>query len=159
MRVCQERQEGSVLTTAFGLYDVRLREWAAGQQVTRRVFEHPRVMAGTPRRSNVTVTGEERHQDALASLHPDGVFNGVPVFAALEPSPISRGKYAGESGIDVRINGERVGELTKAMSDRYLPLVLAIAESGRIPAAKPWSQSRRKDDRWSCGCLRLERPD
>lgn len=84
----------------------------------------------------VTVTGEERHQDVLASFNPDGVFRGVPVFAALEPSPISRGKYAGEVGIEVKINGERVGELTKAMSDRYLPLVLAAVESGRVPGCE-----------------------
>jgi hypothetical protein len=84
---------------------------------------------------SVTVTREERHQDVLA-----GRCGRVAV--ALAPGPITSGKYAGQRGIEVRLDGRRVGELTRLMSQRYLPMVdEVVARGGRA------------------GCEALLRPD
>jgi len=64
------------------------------------------------------VTGEEDHQVELGSYaarHPhrlDAVFT-------LDYCVIQHGKYRGAKAIEVRLEGNRIGELTKAMTDRY----------------------------------------
>lgn len=80
----------------------------------------------------VTVTGEDGHQDVLAELAARGRgAERLPVFASLHRCTVSRGKYAGQGGIEVRIDGSRVGELTKLQADRYLPIVASAEEAGR----------------------------
>lgn len=82
----------------------------------------------------VTVVGEERHQESIGAIaRSDGV---VGVFASLAPCTIQKGKYAGAEGIEVRVNGDRVGELTKAMSDRYGPLIHSLAKDGKAPGCE-----------------------
>ena len=83
---------------------------------------------------HVTMTREELHQDALQRIAKDRQF--VPVFASLAPCTIEKGKYAGAEGLEVRIDGERVGELTKSMSDRYAELVRAVMASGKVPGCE-----------------------
>ncbi len=80
---------------------------------------------------NVTVTGEEKHQETLESIAAGR--DPVAVFASFAPCKIAKGKYAGAEGVEVRIDDDRVGELTKAMSDRYGPVVRAVAAGGRTP--------------------------
>lgn len=41
----------------------------------------------------------------------------------LRPSTVTRGRYRGDDAIEVVLDGERVGELTSAMSRRYRHLV------------------------------------
>jgi hypothetical protein len=72
----------------------------------------------------VSVTREEHHQDVLAG-------RGGRVAVALRPCTIRGGKYAGQRGIEVTLDGRRVGELTRLMSQRYLPMVDGIAAGGR----------------------------
>jgi hypothetical protein len=92
----------------------------------------------------VTVTGEEGHQDVLAGLAAQARgAERLPVFASLHRCTVGKGKYAGQDGIEVRIDGSRVGELTKLQSDRYLPTV-ATAEERAGPvgceASLTWSE-------------------
>ncbi|HEX8519819.1 MAG TPA: hypothetical protein VF667_09525 [Pseudonocardia sp.] len=72
----------------------------------------------------VAVTREEHHQDVLAG-------RSGPVVVGLRPCTIGAGKYAGERGVEVGLDGRRVGELTRQMSRRYLPLIDALAARGR----------------------------
>lgn len=71
----------------------------------------------------VTVTREEDHQDVLARRRGR-------VIAELVPAPITAGTHAGQDGIEVRIDGRRVGELTRRMAQRYGPQVAAITTRG-----------------------------
>ena len=41
------------------------------------------------------------------------------VWASLVPATVLKGKYAGQACVDVLIDDQRVGALTKTMSDRY----------------------------------------
>jgi hypothetical protein len=81
---------------------------------------------------DVTVTREQNHQAALAAYAPRARGHRRSVAVELAACRISSGKYAGGRGIEVRIDGRRIGELTHNMSQRYLPLVdEIIARSGR----------------------------
>jgi hypothetical protein len=80
----------------------------------------------------VTVTREEHHQSVLARYAPTpGRERGVT--AELVWCAIAAGKYKGQRGIEVRLDGQRVGELTFLMSQRYAPLVTQVhAHDGRV---------------------------
>jgi hypothetical protein len=85
-----------------------------------------------PGRRTVTVTKEERHQAALARhLAPDR--SSREVIAELDFCVIGEGKYRGSRAIEVALGGERVGELTLRMSERYAPLVDAVLARGGRP--------------------------
>jgi hypothetical protein len=84
---------------------------------------------------SVTVTREEHHQNVLAG-------RSGRVAVALQPWAIAAGKYAGQRGLEVTLDGRRVGELTRLMAERYLPLVDDIDARGR-----------------RAGCEALLRPD
>ncbi|WP_336159624.1 DUF4236 domain-containing protein [Amycolatopsis sp. VC5-11] len=72
----------------------------------------------------VTVTKEENHQRTLRHYH-SGVLRTI-VAAELAPSTVSSGKHKGSYAIEVRLDGQRVGELTAAMSARYRHLVTGV---------------------------------
>ena len=71
----------------------------------------------------VTVTREEHHQDVLAGRIG-------PAIAELRPCTIAAGKHAGQDGLEVLLDGRRVGELTRLMAQRYRPLVDEIRARG-----------------------------
>jgi len=75
-----------------------------------------------PADKQVTVTREEDHQDVLARHHRVGAAP-TPVTAELWSSRVSTGRHRGGYGVEVRMDGRRVGELTAAMSARYRHLV------------------------------------
>lgn len=79
----------------------------------------------------VTVTREEQHQNALARYAPaPGRERRVAVELAW--CVITAGKYKGQRAIEVRLDGNRVGELTYLMSQRYAPVVAQVnARGGR----------------------------
>jgi hypothetical protein len=83
----------------------------------------------------VAVTGEERHSDALSRycVAPGG---HLRLYATLELGAVTKGKHAGQLCIRVFLDGQPVGELTRAMSDRYLPLLQAVQTQGRVPACE-----------------------
>ena len=61
----------------------------------------------------VTVTREEHHQDVLAG-------RTGPTIAELRPCTITAGKHAGPNGLEVVLDGRRVGELTRLMAQPSL---------------------------------------
>jgi hypothetical protein len=85
---------------------------------------------------STTVTGEEDHQDVLRELAPAGTDPVRWETATLGFCPIAKGKYAGEQAIEVRLGGERVGQLTRAMSERYEKLVSDALDAGKTPICK-----------------------
>ena len=71
----------------------------------------------------VTVTREEHHQDVLSGRTGRAVVE-------LRPCPITSGKHAGQDGLEVVLDGRRVGELTRLMAQRYRPLVDHLTAGG-----------------------------
>lgn len=64
------------------------------------------------------VTGEEHHQQVLEPYALQGA--GVSyVYATLGWCDVATGKYKGARAIEVRVDGQRVGQLTRAMTERY----------------------------------------
>ncbi len=89
----------------------------------------PHDLVLLPAERTVTVTREEDHQDVLA-----GRTGRLAV--TLVPCAIAKGKHAGRVGLEVRLDGRRVGELTRLMSDRYLPVAGAVAARGGRPGCE-----------------------
>ena len=69
------------------------------------------------------MTREEHHQDVLAA-------RTGPVVAELRPCTITAGKHAGQDGLEVLLDGRRVGELTRLMAQRYRPMVDEVRARG-----------------------------
>ncbi|WP_197522967.1 hypothetical protein [Actinokineospora pegani] len=83
----------------------------------------------------VTVTREEHHQDVLSRwAHLAG--SPEVVAAELGWCTIAAGKYRGEKGVEVLVDGRRVGELTYLMSRRYAPLVSKVLVAGARPGCE-----------------------
>jgi hypothetical protein len=82
----------------------------------------------------VVVTGEEHHQGALVRYAPQGDGRPRQVAVELRFAPIRHGQYAGQRGIEVLLDGQRVGELTHRMALRYGPLVEHVLRGGGRPA-------------------------
>jgi hypothetical protein len=82
-----------------------------------------------PGEVTVTVTGEQHHQDVLSRYAvPGGVTRHVAV--NLTWCMIAAGKHRGQRGIEVRLDGYRVGELTFLMSQRYAPVLMHVESGG-----------------------------
>jgi hypothetical protein len=81
----------------------------------------------------VTVTREQDHQGALASLAASrpGPFC---LFAGLSVGTATAGKHAGQPVVQVAVNGTPVGELTAMQSERYAPLVEAAGAAAGCEA-------------------------
>ena len=71
----------------------------------------------------VTVTCEEHHQDVLSGRTGRAVVE-------LRPCLIASGKHAGQDGLEVVLDGRRVGELTRLMAQRYRPMVDHLTARG-----------------------------
>ena len=71
----------------------------------------------------VTVTREEHHQDVLSGRTGQAVVE-------LRPCTIASGKHAGQDGLEVVLDGRRVGELTRLMAQRYRPMVDDLTARG-----------------------------
>lgn len=83
-----------------------------------------------------TVVGEEHHQDRLRTWLNAGGAPSRVVVARLGRCTIASGKYAGRTAVEVLIDGGRVGQLTHAMTERYLPLLEAVERRGAPPTAE-----------------------
>ena len=83
----------------------------------------------------------------------------MPVIASPHACTDSGGKYAGETGIEARLDGQRIGELTKLQSDRHKQTVLSLVKNGRIhgcdgtlyPTDKGWQVELRPCSPWRRG--------
>jgi hypothetical protein len=78
----------------------------------------------------VTVTGEEKHQDVLGHLDI-AIDHPTTARVSLCFCTIARGKYAGQRAVEVRLDGQRVGELTRSMSQRYEQRIEAALAAGK----------------------------
>ncbi len=86
--------------------------------------------------TRVVLTGTPYHQDSLVwYTPPDG---GPPsqVVVELVPALLWSGDQAGWWGIEVRIDGYRVGELTHPEAGWYWPTVDRMLRAGRRPGAE-----------------------
>lgn len=83
----------------------------------------------------VTVAKASQHHDVIAPL-TQGTLLPAPLFASLVKTSIERGKYAGETTYEVRVNDKRIGELTKTMTERYSATVSQVATRGRAPGCE-----------------------
>lgn len=80
-----------------------------------------------------TVTKEMPHQAALFPYSPDSSTDIREVIAELGVCVATTGKYRGSPAVEVRLGGQRVGELTHLMSERYLGIVNQILDLGLKP--------------------------
>ncbi|MCW0215441.1 MAG: hypothetical protein OJJ54_18960 [Pseudonocardia sp.] len=87
-----------------------------------------------PRRT-IIVTQVEDHQDILADHAPVGS-ERREVLVELTFCTVSAGMYVGSRGIEVRLDGYRVGELTPTMSHRYAELLEQVYAAGQQPGAE-----------------------
>lgn len=90
--------------------------------------DEPVMLRGT---SLTNVSGEEDHQDVLAAALPVGL-DATYVYVTLDRCVVSTGKYLGQEAIEVRLENRRVGQLTRAMTDRYWSDVGPNLDSGRV---------------------------
>ena len=105
--------------------------------------DHPSDMELLPGEVEVTVTHEDHHQQVLAR-YPAGFDEPHRVLVQLGWCTVRSGKHRGQGAIEVRIGGERVGELTHLMSMRYAPMVDQIlARRGRPGCAGQVFRSER----------------
>lgn len=82
-----------------------------------------------PRSTIVQVTKEDEHSDALLKWVPTGG-HGV-LYASLHESA-SASAGAVKSVVEVRIDDERIGQLTPRMSQRFLPMIRHLASRGLV---------------------------
>jgi hypothetical protein len=79
-----------------------------------------------------TVTKEEDHQHTLSRYRPNSPTRPREVIASLGLCTIKGGKYKGQTAIEVRIDGQRVGQLTYAMTQRYIDVVTPLLDRGLL---------------------------
>lgn len=82
----------------------------------------------------VQITGEEHHMEALRTFG----LGGNPRHVAATLHVVEEPRRTGDPVrvIEVRLDGSRVGVMTKAMSEQVHDLVTYVAERGRTPVAR-----------------------
>jgi hypothetical protein len=83
-----------------------------------------------------TVTGEEQHQNVLQTLVSASTGAAWSETATLGFCAIAKGKYAGQQAIEVQLGGKRVGQLTRAMTERYERPVRDALDAGKTPICR-----------------------
>lgn len=80
---------------------------------------------------SLQVTGEERHQAVLSNyVSPEGDTLVLGTLAVIEPA-----RANAKSLVEVRIDGERIGQLTPASSQHFLPTIWHLHAQGATTAA------------------------
>lgn len=97
--------------------------------------DHPYTLL--PRSGIVQVTKEAQHFAELGPLVPA---NGHGVLYATLHRDVLRSARTTKDIVAVHVDGRRIGELTPAMSAKFLPLVDHIAARGLLPAC--WADVR-----------------
>jgi hypothetical protein len=82
----------------------------------------------------VQITGEEHHMDALRTF----VLGSVPRHVASTLHLVDEPRRSGGTTrvVEVRLDGERVGVMSRAMSDQIGDLVKFVVAQGRVPVAR-----------------------
>jgi hypothetical protein len=88
-----------------------------------------------PGGSAIQVQGEEDHMDVLESFGLGSAPRHVAATLHIIESQKTP-RSAVQMLVEVRLDGERVGVLTKGMSDQVRDLVTFVAEKGRVPVAR-----------------------
>lgn len=83
---------------------------------------------------SATVTGEEQHQDVLAAAIRNKPYS-IELFS-LGFCKIAKGKSVGLDAIEVFLDGQRVGQLTRMITERYENAVEQIVADGKVPYAQ-----------------------
>lgn len=83
----------------------------------------------------VVLAGVEHHQPALAPWAPFADELPRHVAVELRPAPVTIGYDAGRPGVEVLLDGWRIGELAPTPAERYLPHVHDVLARGDRPAA------------------------
>ncbi|QJY45029.1 hypothetical protein [Pseudonocardia broussonetiae] len=83
----------------------------------------------------VVVAGVEHHQPVLAPWAPFADELPRHVAVELRPAPVTIGYDAGRPGVEVLLDGWRIGELAPTPAERYLPHVHDLLALGARPAA------------------------
>ncbi|WP_445166986.1 DUF2510 domain-containing protein [Mycolicibacterium sp. Dal123E01] len=84
-----------------------------------------------PRSAIVQVTKEDEHSDALLKFVPDCGYGMV--FVTLHECHSGR-SAAAKPVVEVRIDDERIGQLTPQMSQRFLPMIQHLESRGLLTA-------------------------
>ncbi|MDH6199089.1 hypothetical protein M2272_005756 [Mycobacterium frederiksbergense] len=84
-----------------------------------------------PRSMIVQVTKEEEHNDALLKFVPASGYGML--FVTLHECGSGNGS-SGKSIVEVRIDDERIGQLTPQMSQRFLPMIRHLQSRGLLTA-------------------------
>jgi len=82
----------------------------------------------------VQITGEEQHMDVLRTF----ALGSAPRHVAATLHVIEEPRRTGDPArvIEVRLDGERVGVMSKAISDQIHDLVTYVAGNGKTPVAR-----------------------
>lgn len=106
--------------------------------------EHLRLMLTTPDwalplvpECTLTLSGARISDDLIAR-----VTQRMVDWVTLHPVTIREGRHAGEPGVEVRLEGRRVGEFSAAAGARYRPVVDAATRAEKTPLAR----ARLRDD-------------
>lgn len=82
--------------------------------------------------SGLQVTGEEHHLDALSDfITPSG--DGIAI-ATLHALSVPAPKGTTKEVTEVRLDGERIGQMTPGSSVHFLPTIKHLADQGRVAA-------------------------
>ncbi|NHI16890.1 HIRAN domain-containing protein [Microbacterium excoecariae] len=79
----------------------------------------------------VQVSGEENHLDVIGEHLQNGESLAIGTIVEERTSPA---RAEPKAYIEVRIDGERVGQMTPSMSENFLPAVRHLAEQGQVAA-------------------------
>lgn len=82
-----------------------------------------------PRSAIVQVTKEDEHSEALLKFVPEAGYGML--FVSLHEFVPARSTSA-KSVVEVRISGERIGQLTPQMSQRFLPMIRHLESRGLV---------------------------
>lgn len=93
------------------------------------------VVTLIPGDTEIAVISAEPYPGELTRFAPPVDAPPRRVAVELGFAPIRHGRYAGLRGIEVRLDGTRVGELTALMSRRYASFVEEVLRRGGRPAA------------------------
>lgn len=83
-----------------------------------------------PRSSIVQVTKEDEHSEALLKFVPNVGYGAL--FVTLHEC--SAGRTSAKTVVEVRIDNERIGQLTPQMSQRFLPMIHHLESRGLVTA-------------------------
>lgn len=128
----------------------------AGLTPSNELPEQPHTVL--PAGKTIQVTKEDEHMDVLANYVKPGAGNDNYVAATLRSINEIRPRSSYEA-VQVEIDGQRIGVLTKAQSEKLLPLVRYIEQRGRIPVARATVKGTKLKAEVVLNCVNAETVD